>query len=66
MDAGARRCTRLEYCQFLLSSQVNYTMTHLAAHTDAFSHDAVTRYLAGDHVTPAVLWAQHDVRDAPT
>lgn len=53
-----RRCTRLEYCQFLLSSQLNYTMTHLAAHTAAFSHDAVTRYLAGDHVTPRVLWEQ--------
>jgi hypothetical protein len=58
MDAGARRCTRLDYCQFLLSSQVNYTLTHLAAHTAAFSHDAATRYLAGDHVTPRVLWAQ--------
>jgi hypothetical protein len=58
MDAGTRRCTRLDYCQFLISSQVNYTMTHLAAHTAAFSHDAVTRYLAGDHVTPRVLWAE--------
>ena len=57
LEGGPRRCTRLDYCQFLLSSQVNYTMTHLAEHTAAFSHDAVTRYLAGDHVTPAVLWA---------
>ena len=31
-------------------------MTHLAARTDAFSHDAVTGYLAGDHVTPQVPW----------
>lgn len=52
------RCSRLDYCQFLVSSQINYTMTHLAAHTSAFSHDAVTRYLAGDHVTPATLWAE--------
>lgn len=58
MKAGERRCTRLDYCQFLLSSQINYTATYLAAHTAAFSHDAVTRYLAGDHVTPHVLWAR--------
>ena len=56
-DAG-RRCTRLDYCQFLLSSQINYTMTHLAAHTEAFSHDAVTRFLAGDTLRPRDLWAQ--------
>jgi hypothetical protein len=53
-----QRCTRLAYCQFLLSSQINYTLTHLAAHTAAFSHDAATRYLAGDRVTPRDLWAQ--------
>jgi hypothetical protein len=56
--AGPRRCTRLDYCQFLLSSQINYTLTHLAAHTTAFSHDAATRYLAGNHVTPRTLWAR--------
>jgi hypothetical protein len=56
--ARGRRCTRLDYCQFLVSSQINYTMTHLAAHATAFSHDAVTRYLAGDRVTPRTLWAQ--------
>ena len=55
---GPRCCTRVAYCQFLLSSQINYTMTHLAAHTEAFSHDAVTRYLAGDRVTPRVVWEQ--------
>jgi hypothetical protein len=53
-----RPCGRLDYCQFLLSSQINYTMTYLAAHTAAFSHDAVTRYLAGDRVTPRDLWTQ--------
>lgn len=58
MPIVSQRCTRLDYCQFLLSSQINYTMTHLAAHTTAFSHDAVTRYLAGDRVTPRVVWEQ--------
>lgn len=54
----SRSCTRLDYCQFLLASQINYTMTHLAAHTEAFSHDAVTRYLAGDTLRPRDLWRQ--------
>jgi hypothetical protein len=58
MPVVSRRCTRLDYCQFLLASQINYTATHLAAHTEAFSHDAVTRYLAGDRVTPRMLWEQ--------
>ena len=58
MPTMSQRCTRLDYCQFLLASQINYTATHLAAHTAAFSHDAVTRYLAGDRVTPRTLWAQ--------
>lgn len=58
MRGPARRCTRLDYCQFLLASQINYTMTHLAAHTDGFSHDAVTRYLAGDTLSPRDLWQQ--------
>jgi hypothetical protein len=64
--ARGRRCTRLDYCQFLVSSQINYTMTHLAAHTEAFSHDAATRYLAGDRVTPRVLWEQVTARLVPS
>lgn len=58
MPWALRCCTRLDYCQFLLSSQINYTATYLAEHTSRFSHDAVTRYLAGDHVTPHELWRQ--------
>jgi hypothetical protein len=26
--------TKLDYCQYLLSSQVNYTLTNLAEHLD--------------------------------
>lgn len=55
-ERGPHGCRRLDYCQFLLSSQINYTMTYLAEHTVAFSHDAVTRYLSLDRVTPRVLW----------
>lgn len=48
--------TRLDYCQYLLSSQINYTLTHLADHTAAFSHDMLNRYLAKDKITPRLVW----------
>jgi cellobiose-specific phosphotransferase system component IIB len=35
--------TKLDYCQYLLSSQVNYTLTNLAEHLDQFSHDTINR-----------------------
>jgi len=40
--------TRLDYCQYLLSSQINYTLTNFADHTDQFKHDTINRYLAGE------------------
>lgn len=48
--------TRLDYCQYLLVSQINYTLTNFADHTDTFSHDAVNRYLAGAKLTPRLVW----------
>lgn len=48
--------TRLDYCQYLLSSQINYTLTNFAEHTDTFSHDKLNRYLAGDKITPHLVW----------
>lgn len=47
---------RLNYCQYLLSSQANYTLTNFAHHTKKFSHDAINRYLAGDQVRPHLVW----------
>ena len=35
----ASSMTRLDYCQFLLSSQINYTLTYFAEHSRRFSHD---------------------------
>lgn len=51
-----KRVTRLDYCQFLLSSQSNYTLTHFADHSEKFSHDALNRYLAGDQIPPRLVW----------
>jgi hypothetical protein len=48
--------TRLDYCQYLLSSQINYTLTNFADHREQFSHDAVNRYLAGDRIPPRLVW----------
>ncbi len=48
--------TRLDYCQYLLVSQINYTLTNFADHTERFSHDAINRYLRGDRLTPRRVW----------
>ena len=48
--------TRLDYCQYLLSSPINYTLTHFADHREGFSHDMINRYLAGDRIPPRLIW----------
>ncbi len=48
--------TRLDYCQYLLSSPINYTLTHFADHSEDFSHDMINRYLAGDRIPPRLVW----------
>ena len=50
--------TKLDYCQYLLSSQVNYTLTNLAEHLDQFSHDTINRYLRGEKLSPRLLFEQ--------
>lgn len=52
------KVTRLDYCQFLLSSQTNYTLTYFAEHSQNFSHDAVNRYLRGEKLTARMVWEQ--------
>ena len=37
--------TSRDYCQFLISTQINYTQTYFADHHQRFSHDAINRYL---------------------
>jgi hypothetical protein len=48
--------TKLDYCQYLLSTPINYTMTNLANHLDGISHDRINRYLRGEKLTPRLLW----------
>ena len=48
--------TRLDYCQYLLVSQINYTLTNFANHCEQFSHDAINRYLRSEKITPCLIW----------
>lgn len=54
---------RLNYCQYLLVSQINYTLTNFADHTETMSHDSINRYLGKDRVTGRTVWqnVQDDV-----
>jgi hypothetical protein len=47
--------TKLGYCQYLLSTQTNFTLTQLAEHLQQFSHDTINRYLSGEKLTPRLL-----------
>ena len=48
--------SKLDYCQFLIGSQVNYTLTNLADHLQSWSHDTINRYLRGEMLVPRLLW----------
>lgn len=50
------KVTRLNYCQYLLSSQTNYTLTNYAEHVEQLSHDMVNRYLKEEKLTPQLVW----------
>lgn len=50
------KVSRLDYCQYLLVSQINYTLTNFADHSERLSHDAVNRYLRGERITPRLVW----------
>jgi len=58
--------TRLDYCQYLLVSQINYTLTNFADHCEQFSHDAINRYLGDEHVTPRLVWENVRGQVVPT
>ncbi|GEO04549.1 hypothetical protein AAE02nite_22130 [Adhaeribacter aerolatus] len=44
------------YCQYLLSTQINYTCTYFADHVAGLSHDSVHRFLRDEKLTPRLLW----------
>lgn len=52
------KLTHWEYCQFLLVSQVNYTQTYFADHSEEFSHDRINRLMRENKLTPQELRQQ--------
>ena len=55
------RFTKLDYCQYLLTSQINYTITNLAEHLESISHDGIDYYLKTEKLTSRLLW--HKVKE---
>ncbi len=51
-----KEVSRLDYCQYLLSTQINYTITNYAEHVETFSHDVMNRYLKEEKIVPSQLW----------
>ncbi len=51
-----RHPTRLDDCQYLLSSPLNDTLPPFADHSEGFSHDRINRYLAGARIPPRLVW----------
>lgn len=58
--------TRLDYCQYLLVSQINYTLTNFADHSEHFSHDEINRYLRVEKLTPRLIWDNVQAQVVPT
>lgn len=48
--------SKLDYCQYLLSSQINFTITNLAEHIENISHDKINNYLRKEKLSPRLLW----------
>ncbi|NEP74783.1 hypothetical protein [Okeania sp. SIO2G5] len=48
--------TYVDYCQYLLNSQTNYTITNFANHLEKISHDTINRYLRIANLNSLDLW----------
>jgi len=46
----------IDYCQYLLNSHANYTITNLADHLENVSHDMINRYLKIENFNDQDLW----------
>jgi hypothetical protein len=57
--------TRLDYGQFLLSSQVNDTLTYFADHSEKYTHNFLNRYLREDRITPSLVWDNNNNSKIP-
>ncbi len=62
----SNQITRLEYCQYLLVTQINYTLTNFADHSSKFSHDKINRFLKGEKITPRSIWDNQELAGGKT
>jgi len=44
------------YCQFLVSSQINYTCTYLCEHFEELDENSIYRFLKGNKLIPSIVW----------
>lgn len=50
-----KKLTHWDYCQFLVVSQVNYTQTYFADHSNNLSHDRINRLMRESKLSPREL-----------
>jgi hypothetical protein len=50
-----KRPTRLDYCEYLLVSPINHTLTNFADHVEDMSHDAINRFLRSEKMTSRLI-----------
>ena len=50
-----KKLTHWDYCQFLLVSQVNYSQTYFADHSNDYTHDRINRLMKNNKLTPREL-----------
>jgi len=48
--------TKEQYIEFLISTPMNYTCTHLADHLSGVSHDSITDFLKSQRLTAESIW----------
>ena len=46
----------VDYCQYLLKSHTNFTITNLANHLENISHDTINRYLRTESLNSEDSW----------
>ncbi len=46
----------IKYCQYLISSQKNYTLKNLADHLEKVGHHQINRYLNNVETREKILW----------
>lgn len=56
MGKKKKYLSRLGYCQYLLTSPTNCTLTHFADHVEGMSHDSINRFLRHEQMTPRLVW----------